>query len=43
MITTLYKEPASFAHEFSNINLLWVSLFIEELVRNGISGLSARR
>jgi 2-succinyl-5-enolpyruvyl-6-hydroxy-3-cyclohexene-1-carboxylate synthase len=37
MITTLYKEPASFAHEFSNINLLWASLFIEELVRNGIS------
>jgi len=37
MITTLYKEPASFADEFSNINLLWASLFIEELVRNGIS------
>jgi 2-succinyl-5-enolpyruvyl-6-hydroxy-3-cyclohexene-1-carboxylate synthase len=37
MITTLYKEPASFAHEFSNINLLWASLCIEELVRNGIS------
>jgi 2-succinyl-5-enolpyruvyl-6-hydroxy-3-cyclohexene-1-carboxylate synthase len=37
MITTLYKEPAAFAHEFSNINLLWASLFIEELVRNGIS------
>lgn len=37
MTTTLYKEPASFADEFSNINLLWASLFIEELVRNGIS------
>ncbi|MFT6927947.1 MAG: 2-succinyl-5-enolpyruvyl-6-hydroxy-3-cyclohexene-1-carboxylate synthase [Psychromonas sp.] len=37
MTTTLYKEPASFADQYSNINLLWASLFIEELVRNGIS------
>ena len=37
MIPTLCKEPSSFAHKFSNINLLWASLLIEELVRNGIS------
>lgn len=37
MITTLHKNPALFTQEFSNINLLWASLFIEELVRNGIS------
>ncbi len=36
MLTTLPEEPSSFAHKYANINLLWASLIIEELVRNGI-------
>ncbi len=32
-----FNKDSKFTTQYSNINLLWAALFIEELVRNGIT------